>query len=79
MLRASRHMLLLVLALPAFAAPRLQGIKNFLQVDTRVYRGAQPTEDGIQYLAKIGAKTVIDLRAADERGDAEEKMVKRPA
>ncbi len=68
-------MLWLVLALPAFAGPSPQGIKNFFQVDTRVYRGAQPTEDGIQYLAKIGVKTVVDLRAADQRSEAEEKMV----
>jgi len=75
MLRASRHMLWLVLALPAFAGTSPQGIKNFAQVDTAVYRGAQPTEEGIQYLAKIGVKTVVDLRAADERSEAEEKMV----
>ncbi len=73
---SSRHILLFVLALPAFAAPSPEGIKNFQQVDTSVYRGAQPSEDGIKYLAKIGVKTVIDLRAADERGDAEEAMVK---
>jgi protein tyrosine/serine phosphatase len=68
-------MFLLVLALPALADPSPQGIRNFSQVDTRVYRGAQPTEDGIKYLAQIGVKTVIDLRAADERSEAEEKMV----
>jgi protein tyrosine/serine phosphatase len=76
---SSTHMLLFVLALPALANPLPgslpQGIKNFQQVDSRVYRGAQPTEDGIKYLAKIGVKTVIDLRAADERADAEEVMV----
>jgi protein tyrosine phosphatase (PTP) superfamily phosphohydrolase (DUF442 family) len=75
MLSAVKHMLWLVLALPAFAGPAPQGIKNFAQVDSGVYRGAQPTEDGIKYLATIGVKTVIDLRAADERSEAEEKMV----
>lgn len=72
--------LLFALALPALALPALagsspQGIKNFFQVDQNVYRGAQPTEDGIKYLAQIGVKTVIDLRSADERSESEESMV----
>jgi protein-tyrosine phosphatase len=72
--------LLFALALPALALPALagsspQGIKNFYQVDQNVYRGAQPTEDGFKYLAKIGVKTVIDLRAADERSESEETVV----
>jgi protein tyrosine/serine phosphatase len=72
--------LLFALALPALALPALagsspQGIKNFYQVDQNVYRGAQPTADGFKYLAKIGVKTVIDLRAADERSESEESMV----
>src|SRR5580658_3441653 len=64
-----------VLALPALAGSSPQGIKNFYQVDQNVYRGAQPTEDGFKYLAKIGVKTVIDLRAADQRSESEESMV----
>jgi len=67
--------LLFALALPALAGSSPQGIKNFFQVDQNVYRGAQPTEDGIKYLAKIGVKTVIDLRSADERSESEESMV----
>jgi uncharacterized protein (TIGR01244 family) len=72
--------LLFALALPALAVPALagsspQGIKNFYQVDQNVYRGAQPTADGFKYLAKIGVKTVIDLRAADERSESEESIV----
>jgi protein-tyrosine phosphatase len=67
--------LLFALALPALAGSSPQGIKNFYQVDQNVYRGAQPTEDGFKYLAKIGVKTVIDLRAADQRSDSEESMV----
>jgi len=63
------------LALPAFAGSSVQGIKNFYQVDEHVYRGAQPTDEGFQYLAKIGVKTVIDLREADERSQAEERLV----
>jgi protein tyrosine/serine phosphatase len=67
--------LLFALALPALAGSLPEGIKNFYQVDQNVYRGAQPTGGGFKYLAKIGVKTVIDLRAADERSESEESMV----
>jgi protein tyrosine phosphatase (PTP) superfamily phosphohydrolase (DUF442 family) len=73
--RSRRHMLLFALVLPAFAGSSPQGIKNFYQVDQNVYRGAQPTEDGFKYLAQIGVKTVLDLRAADDRSESEETMV----
>jgi tyrosine-protein phosphatase SIW14 len=76
---------LLALALAALALPVLagsspegsspEGIKNFYQVDQNVYRGAQPTKNGFKYLAKIGVKTVIDLREADDRGNSERTIV----
>jgi tyrosine-protein phosphatase SIW14 len=69
------RILLFVLGAPAFAGSSVPGIKNFYQVDEHVYRGAQPSDDGFKYLAKIGVKTVIDLREADERSDAEERVV----
>src|SRR5260370_15228378 len=67
--------LLFALAIPAFAGSSAPGIKNFHQVNEHVYRGAQPADEGFQYLAKIGVKTVIDLREADERSQAEEAVV----
>jgi protein tyrosine phosphatase (PTP) superfamily phosphohydrolase (DUF442 family) len=67
--------LLFALAIPAFAGSSAPGIKNFHQLNENVYRGAQPTDEGFQYLAKIGVKTVIDLREADERSQAEEGVV----
>src|SRR4051794_19433717 len=67
---------LLALTLPAFASSSAQGIKNFYQVDAHVYRGAQPTDEGFQYLAEIGVKTIVDLREADERSKAEEAVVR---
>jgi len=77
-LPASRRsrILLFVLALPAFAGSSVPGIKNFYQVDEHVYRGAQPTDEGLKYLAKTGIETVIDLREADERSRAEERVVR---
>ena len=44
---------LLALTLPVFGGS-VQGIHNFYKVDEHVYRGAQPTDEGFQYLAKIG-------------------------
>src|SRR6266542_2931192 len=68
-------MSLLIFSLPAFAGSSLPGIQNFYQVDDHVYRGAQPTHEGLKYLAKIGVKTVLDLRESDERASAEEQAV----
>lgn len=38
------------------------GIRNFYQVTTNLYRGAQPTAEGMQQLETMGIKTVINLR-----------------
>ncbi len=53
--------------------PDVPGVPNFHQVDEHVYRGAQPHGQGFDGLAKIGIKTVIDLRG--ER--SEETAVER--
>ena len=66
---------LLALSLPAFAGSSVQGIHNFYKVDEHVYRGAQPTDEGIRYLAKIGVKIVIDLREGGDRSRNEESAV----
>jgi tyrosine-protein phosphatase SIW14 len=71
----SSRVWLFALVIPAFAASSASGIKNFHEVNEHVYRGGQPTSEGFQYLAKIGVKTVIDLREADERAQAEEGVV----
>ena len=42
---------------------RLAGVKNFEQVDRRVWRGAAPTATGYRSLAKRGVTTIVDLRA----------------
>jgi uncharacterized protein (TIGR01244 family) len=63
------------MVLPAFAGTAVPGIHNFYKVDEHVYRGAQPTEEGIHYLAKLGIKTVIDLREPGERARNEEAAV----
>jgi uncharacterized protein (TIGR01244 family) len=59
----------------AFASEPL-GVPNFHQVDEHLYRGAQPSEGGFRNLAKLGVKTVIDLRApGDQERDGEERHV----
>jgi protein tyrosine phosphatase (PTP) superfamily phosphohydrolase (DUF442 family) len=71
-----RLIVLCLFTLPAFAGSNgAPGIKNFDQVDTHVYRGGQPTSEGFQYLAKLGVKTIVDLREADDRARAEEQAV----
>jgi protein tyrosine/serine phosphatase len=55
----------------------LSGVSNFYKVDAQVYRGAQPNLEGFTSLAKLGVKTVIDLRELGEHSQAaEEAMVK---
>ncbi|HLJ51625.1 MAG TPA: tyrosine-protein phosphatase [Bryobacteraceae bacterium] len=71
----SRRAFVFVLALPAFAASPVQGIRNFHQVNEHVYRGGQPTDEGFAALSKLGVRTVIDLREAGERSKAEEAAV----
>lgn len=39
------------------------GVKNLYQVTTNLYRGAQPTAEGMAQLKAMGIKTVINLRA----------------
>ena len=47
-------------------------LPNFHQIGPVFYRGAQPTELGIQSLARQGVKAIINLRAADEKSTNEE-------
>src|SRR5579859_4217077 len=43
------------------------GVANFGLVSKDLWRGGQPTPEGMQWLARLGVKTVIDLREeADE-------------
>ena len=49
------------------------GIQNFAKVDDELYRGAQPTEAGVETLKIQGVRTVIDLR--DDANPAERQWV----
>jgi tyrosine-protein phosphatase SIW14 len=72
---SSSRTFLFIAGLPVFAGAPVQGIENFYKVGEHVYRGAQPTDAGFNYLAKIGIKMVIDLREHDERSIAEQRTV----
>jgi len=64
-----------LLACGTLFAGSAPGIRNFDRVDEHVYRGGQPTTPGFAYLAKLGVKTVVDLREPGERSKAEERAV----
>jgi uncharacterized protein (TIGR01244 family) len=57
------------------AAAQPIGVPNFHQVSERIYRGAQPTPEGFQELAKMGIKAVVDLRREPEQFQAEQHIV----
>jgi tyrosine-protein phosphatase SIW14 len=62
-----------VARLPAASIPDVPGVPNFHQVDEHVYRGAQPRNQGFTGLAKLGIKTVIDLRGETSEETAVER------
>jgi tyrosine-protein phosphatase SIW14 len=43
---------------------KLQGVPQFGQVTPTLYRGAQPTKEGLANLAKLGINIVVDLRGS---------------
>ncbi len=46
-----------------WARPReVKGVGNFHELSPTLFRGAQPTREGFEQLAKMGVKTVINLR-----------------
>jgi uncharacterized protein (TIGR01244 family) len=69
--------LALALSLPAWSASiEKLGIPNFHQVNDNLYRSGQPPAASWEKLAKLGIKTVIDLRRVDEHStEAEAKAV----
>jgi uncharacterized protein (TIGR01244 family) len=53
-------------------ATKHEELPNFHQVNETLYRGAQPKQGGIQRLADLGIKTIVNLRDDDNRARAEE-------
>ncbi len=74
-LQKNRALLAVVLLLSVSAWPSLAGspaIPNFHQVNEHISRGGQPAPEAWKDLAKMGVKTVIDLRQVDEHSTTEE-------
>ena len=55
----------------AQSATRCAELPNFHQVNSQLYRGAQPKPDGLQKLRTMGVKTVVNLRGEDDHTRAE--------
>src|ERR1700684_3920587 len=64
-----------IASFPGFAQTNVAGVPNFHEVNDHVYRGAQPTDQGFQSLAKLGVKTITDLREPGDRSTSERKAV----
>src|SRR5581483_5041674 len=47
----------------------IAGLPNFFRVSPTLYRGAQPTAEGMRQLREMGVKTVLSLRAFNEDDD----------
>ena len=54
---------------------KVHGISNFGVVTPKLFRGAQPTQEGFQSLAKMGVDIVVDARG--HREDSEGKEVQK--
>ncbi len=59
----------------AASSEEFPGLPNFHNVDPQIFRGGQPTPKGFQQLAKLGIKTVIDLREPGSRSLTEKRVV----
>jgi tyrosine-protein phosphatase SIW14 len=46
---------------------KIRGVPNPGKINDGLYRGAQPNEQGLEELKKLGITTVVDLRAEDRR------------
>src|SRR5438552_1763622 len=77
--RRSSTLLFFILSLGpglALGSSNPQGVSNFHKVNDNLYRGGQPSGEGLRSLARLGVKTVIDLRGSGDRAEAEEEAVK---
>lgn len=65
----------LAFGLPLLAEDAPHGLSNFYQVNDHIYRGGQPSDEGFKSLAKLGVKTILDLRESGDRSASESAEV----
>ena len=73
-MRGSLACLLLLVALSAAGErglPPKEGIRNFGKINDSLYRGAQPDAVGIRNLARLGIRSIINLRMTNDVWKAE--------
>src|SRR5689334_22558944 len=63
------------IALLATVLTAADGVPNFHKVNDGLYRGGQPSHQGFESLAKLGIKTVVDLRIPQGQSNWEKKLV----
>lgn len=52
------------------------GLPKFERVDAHLFRGGQPSREGITKLAELGVRTIIDLRELSRSASAEEEQAR---
>ena len=57
--------------------PPTHGITNFGKVNAELYRGAQPGDDALTQLQRLGVKSVVNLRGAGRASAAEETQAQQ--
>jgi len=78
--RFGATLIVLLTSLVSHAAPQTgtqakdKDLPNFHKVNQHLYRGAQPTLEGVRKLARLGIKTIINLRGEGELSAAEAKV-----
>lgn len=54
---------------PSTKKETLAGVRNFGKVSPTMYRGGRPTEEGLEKLAKLGVKVVVDVRGGPSENE----------
>lgn len=68
--------LLILLGMSVYGTKtRKDDLPNFSKVNENLYRGGQPSSEGIKQLAGMGIKTVINFRDSDDKMRREKQLV----
>jgi protein tyrosine/serine phosphatase len=73
----TRYVVVFCLSVGAALAADEPGLRDFHQVNETIYRGRQPADVGFDSLAKLGIKTVVDLRGGCFHGPRERRIVEK--